>query len=121
MNILWLLFGLNSINNWMAMLKNMFTFRSMCLSTELRDIFFIPEMGVLCDVLHYIFHLNLYGISWLWVAVFVMTALGICLLAENNYRRMTKLLAGNMIFAAIALAWGILYLSTNTVFVYFGF
>lgn len=117
-NILWLLFGLNSINNWIAMLKNMFTFRSMCLSTELRDIFFIPEMGVLCDALHYIFHLNLYGISWLWVAVFVMTALGICLLAENNYRRMTKLLTGNMIFAAIALAWGILYLSTNTVFVY---
>lgn len=120
-NILWLLFGLNSLNNWLQMLKSMFTFRSMHLSTELKNIFFIPEMGVLSDALHYIFHLDLYDISWVWVAVFVIMALGICLLAENNYRKMTKISAGNMIFAAIALVWGILYLNTNTVFVYSGF
>ncbi len=120
-NILWLLFGLNSLKDWFSMLKSMFLFQSMRLSAGLKDIFVISEAGVIDDALSYVFHLNLYDKSWVWVAVFVGMACGICLLAGNNGRNMTKMSKGNMILASIAFVWGILCLSTNTTFIYQGF
>lgn len=120
-NVLWLLFGLNSPWQWIQMLKNMFSFRNMMPSDELLRTFVIPESGVINDGLCFVLHIDVYGMYGLWMILFVIVSFGICLSAENNYRRMTKISAGNMIFAAIALAWGILCLGTNTVFVYSGF
>ena len=117
-NVLWLLFGLNSPEQWGQMLRKMFSFRDMTLSAGLARSFEIPETAVINYGLHYVFHMEVYDMYGLWMAVFLLVSFGICLLTQNNYRRMAKISAGNMIFAAIALVWGILCLSTNTVFIY---
>ena len=119
-NILWLLFGLNSPGQWMQMLRNMFSFQDLTLSTGLADAFAIPEALFISSVL-YTIHMSVYGIFGLWMMIFLIVAFGICLLTENNYRKMSKISAGNMILAAIVLVWGILCLSTNSEFIYSGF
>lgn len=119
-NILWLLFGLNSPGQWMQMLRNMFSFQDLTLSVELANAFAIPEALFISSVLH-IIHMSVYGIFGFWMMIFLIVSFGICLLTENNYRKMSKMSAGNMILAAIVLVWGILCLSTNSEFIYLGF
>ncbi len=119
-NLLWLLFGLNSPEQWLQMIKNMFSFQNLTLSDGLAGTFTIPEAAFISYVL-YALHIDVYGIFGLWMMVFLIVSFGICLLTENNYRRMSKMSAGNMILAAIALVWGILCLSTNSEFIYSGF
>lgn len=120
-NVLWLLFGLHSSEYWIHMLRNMISFGSMELSSDLLKIFVIQEAGLIMDAMHLVFHIEIYAYSGLWMILFIVAAFGICLLTENNYRRMTKISRKNMVFAAIALVWGILCLSTNTTFIYSGF
>lgn len=120
-NVLWLLFGLNAPWQWIQMLKNMFSFRNMMPSDELLKAFVIPETRLINGVLYLVLHIDVYGMYGLWMMVFMTVSFGICLLAGNNYRKMVRISAGNMICAAIALVWGILCLSANTVFVYSGF
>lgn len=120
-NLLWLLFGLNSPEQWLRMIKNMFSFQNLTLSAGLTGIFTIPEAEFISYVL-YMLHIDVYHIFGLgMMMVFLIVSFGICLLPENNYRKMRKISAGNMILAAIALVWGILCLSTNSEFVYSGF
>lgn len=119
-NILWLLFGLNSPQQGVLMLKNMFSFHDLTLSPGLAGTFAIPEAGFISYVL-YQKNINLYDINGLWMILFLTVSFGICLLTENNYRKMGKMSVGNMILAAIALVWGILCLSTNSEFIYLGF
>lgn len=119
-NILWLLFGLNSPGQWMQMLRNMFSFQDLTLSIGLANAFAIPEALFISSVL-YTIHMSVYGIFGLWMIIFLIVAFGICLLTENNYRKMSKMSTGNMILAAIVLVWGILCLSTNSEFIYLGF
>ncbi len=119
-NILWLLFGLNSPGQWIQMLKNMFSFQDLTLSDGLARTFIIPEAGFINYVLYRI-HLRVYDIVGLWMMIFLIGSFGICLLAENTYRKVRKISTGNMILAAIVLVWGILCLSTNSEFIYLGF
>lgn len=119
-NILWLLFGLNSPGQWIQMLKNMFSFQDLTLSDGLARTFIIPEAGFINYVLYRI-HLSVYDIVGLWMMIFLIGSFGICLLAENTYRKVRKISTGNMILAAIVLVWGILCLSTNSEFIYLGF
>lgn len=119
-NILWLLFGLNSLRLWIQMIKNMFSFQNLTLSPGLAGVFTIPEASFINYVMQNA-HINIFGIFGLWMMIFVLVSFGICLLMENNYRKMNKLSVSNMILAAIALVWGILCLSTNAEFIYSGF
>lgn len=120
-NVLWLLFGLNSTGQWIQLLKNMFSFQSMKPSIDLMETFVLATSRVLNGALRYMFRIDVYIYGGLWAMTFILVSFGICLLAENNYRRMTKISASSMIFAAIALVLGILYLSKNDAFIYSGF
>lgn len=120
-NVLWLLFGLRSLEDWVQMLRNMFSFQSLKLSDGLLQAFVTQEAGIIMDAMHMLLHIEIYTYSGLWMIVFLGASFGICLLAGNNYQKMTRISAGNMMFSAIALVWGIICLSTNTTFIYSGF
>lgn len=118
-NILWLLFRSDSIEQWYSILKTMIFFEYTVASGELLYTFELAEMPFLQNVLHlgrFVSH-----IRGFWMLVFVFASFGICLLSENNYRRLRKNSVCTMIFAAIAFIWAFLCLSKESVFVYFNF
>ena len=111
-NVLWLLFRCDSIGQWWTVLKAMAGVRSLQFSQGLIDCFWLPESQFIQDLLH---------VEVPWMAVYIVAALGICLIPENNYRSLKKLPAWAMVLAAVAFVWGFICLSSESVFVYFGF
>ena len=118
-NILWLLFRSESIGQWCDIVKNMLTFHSMAVSKELTDCFVLSECNILCDLLHLTAYTE--NIRGFWMLIFILAAFIICLIPRNNYRNKDKLNGWNMVLSALALIWGILYLSSESIFVYFNF
>jgi hypothetical protein len=53
--------------------------------------------------------------------IFIIAGFAICLLPDNNYKAIKRMGIINMFFCAIAFVWGILCLSSESVFVYFNF
>lgn len=118
-NLLWLLFRSETITQWLQLIKKMFTFSNMAISEGLKDSFALPENTFFFDTLK-LMKLNA-GISGFSMLFFIAAAFLICLLPDNNYKTMKRTGIINMIFCAIALVWGILCLSSESVFVYFNF
>ena len=118
-NVLWLLFSAGSVGQWIDMLKKILCFQNTTVNEELLKIFAIPETGIISDV----FHLDVVSsnIRGFWMLIFMVVSFGICLFPENNYRNLKKINVWYMVLAAIAIVWGILCLSTESVFVYFDF
>lgn len=118
-NLLWLLFSANSVEQWLSILKKMFSFQSTAISDGLISVFKISESALINQMLH-LNNLDA-NVRGLWLLLFFVVSYGICLIPENNYKRLSKLSAATMIFASIACVWGILCLSVESVFVYFNF
>ena len=118
-NILWLLFRADSIDNWREMLHTMFRFQNMAISDGLIEVFELPESTFLFEKLHLVqANTEVRGFGML---VFIVAAFLISLVPENNYRTIGKTNVFNMILCAIAFIWGFLCLSSESVFVYFNF
>lgn len=118
-NILWLLFRSDTIEQWWNLLLKMFTFQSMDISDGLINTFVLPESSFIFSILHMeSVNAAVRGFSMLVICLF---AYGICLIPENNYKDQTKNNWLTMIMAAIAFVWGFLCLSSESVFVYFNF
>lgn len=120
-NLLWLLFRSDSVGQWKMLLKKIFFFKDTAISDGLLYVFHIPET-VLFNSLPCIakFSSNIHG--W-WMFVFLILSFGICLIPENNYKKMGEG-GGNLLSACLAAAacvWSILCLGTESVFVYFNF
>lgn len=118
-NILWLLFRSDSIEQWRNILGKMFSFQDMSVSEGLLNVFHLPESALLNDMLHLGGLMN--NVRGLWLLIFTVSAWLICLIPENNYRKMLKNNYIFMILAAAAFVWSFLCLSSESVFVYFNF
>lgn len=118
-NLLWLLFRSESITQWKNLLIKMFTFNSMEVSEGLLDAFVLPESSFLFKLLHLeSINETVRGLSLL---LFLSGAFFICLVPENNYKKLKYNNAFTMILAAVAFVWSFLCLSSESIFVYFNF
>lgn len=118
-NLLWLLFRADSIAQWKDILIRMFTFQDLSVSRELINRFVLPETGFMFKVLH-LETLNsiVRGLS---LFLFTVISFGICLIPENNYKKLKENNWMTMILASVAIVWSILCLSSESVFVYYNF
>ena len=118
-NILWLLFRADKISDWTEMLKTMFRFQKMEISSGLISSFRLPETEFIFDKLK-LTQLNS-NIRGFGMIIFTAAAFWICLVPENNYRKAEHTTFINMLVCAFAFIWGFLCLSSESVFVYFNF
>ena len=118
-NILWLLFRSESIQQWKSLLVRMLTFKNMAISDGLINSFDMPE----CSFFYDIFHLTSVNsaVRGFSMSIFIMAAFLICLVPENNYKTLHKTTWFNVVVCAVAFVWAFLCLSSESVFVYFNF
>lgn len=118
-NVLWLLFRSDSIQQFKKIFYTIFTFRSTSISDGMLKTFDLPEKLVIFNVLHLqYFEHAIRGFSML---IFILSGFAICLIPENNYKNQKKLTIVNMVLASVALVWSILCLGEESIFVYFNF
>ena len=118
-NVLWLLFRASSIGQWKELLKRILFFQDTKAGEFMLDAFDMTESSILQ---------NVPGIGYLasnmrgfYAFAFFTAAFLICLIPENNYRNKGKRTLFGAIICALLLVWGILCLSGESTFVYFGF
>ncbi len=118
-NILWLLFRSDTIQQWWEILTKIICFQNLNVSDGIVNAFKIQETTFLS---------NLLGLKWavenirgFWLLVYVLGGFGICLFFENNYRKLREGTWAMMAVSAVAFVWGFICLSSESVFVYFNF
>ena len=118
-NILWLLFRSDTIQQWWEILTKIVCVQNLNVSDGIISTFNLPENTFISNVL---------GLKWsienirgFWMNVYILLTGGICLLFDNNYRTLNKKSWIMMIISAIAFIWGFICLSGESVFVYFNF
>lgn len=117
-NALWLLFRAESVGQWKGIIKTILKMQNTTISDGLIACFRLPEVPFLLQT----FHLErVEGIRDFWLFVYVIVAMGTCLVPDNNYKTRNRLSVETMMFATIAFAWGLICLSSESVFVYFNF
>lgn len=117
-NVLWLLFRADSIGQWKSIITRVLFMQDTTISQGLIDCFWLPESQFLIDTLHLTFSSAIRGY---WLLIYMVAGLGICLVPENNYRHLKSLSVIMMLVAAGAFVWGLICLSSESVFVYFNF
>lgn len=118
-NVLWLLFRSDSIAQWMSILHRILTFQ-VSISDGLLSVFRLPETRVFADTLHIMDIWQTEG-RGLWMLLFLGFAMILCLVPENNYRKLFRNNALWMLAAAVAFIWAFLCFGSESVFVYFNF
>lgn len=118
-NILWLLFRSDSITVWKGLLVKMFSFQNTSVSDGLISEFVLGESTYIYRIFH-LLGVN-EAVRGFGMLLFMLTAMIICLVPENNYRNQNKNNWVTMIAAAVCFIWSFLCLSSESVFVYFGF
>jgi alginate O-acetyltransferase complex protein AlgI len=118
-NVLWLLFRADSITQWKSLMIKILAFQNTTASDGLLAKFVLDESAYI----YRIFHLTTLNsvVRGFGMLIFMLIAMGVCLVPENNYRTQNKNNWGTMIIAAICFIWSFLSLSSESVFVYFGF
>jgi len=118
-NILWLLFRSDTIVQWLEILYKIGTFQNMAIRDGMIKAFVIPETTFIFNTLK-LDHANavIRGFSLL---IFTFAGFGVCLLPENNYRKLDRNNWMMLIVSAAAFVWAFLCLSSESVFVYFNF
>lgn len=118
-NVLWLLFRSDSIQQWKDILIRIACFQNLNVSDGIIDAFKLQEAPFISNVL---------GLSWsvdnirgFWMMIYIIISCGICFLFENNYRKLKETPWFMMAISAIAFVWGVICLSGESVFVYFNF
>lgn len=118
-NILWLLFRSDTIQQWREILTKIVCVQNLNVSDVIINTFNLQEN---------IFISNVLGLKWsienirgFWMYIYILLTGGICLLFDNNYRTLNKRSWIMMIISAIAFIWGFICLSGESVFVYFNF
>ena len=116
---LWLLFRSESIEQWHIILYKIITFQNMSISDGMVNAFVLPETSFIFTTLNLTAaNEAVRGFSLL---IFTLAGFGICLLPENNYKKLNSNNWLMLFLSVIALVWGILCLSSESVFVYFNF
>lgn len=118
-NVLWLLFRSDTIAQWQEILYKIVTFQDMSISEGMINAFILPETTFIFTTLKLTAtNIVVRGFSLL---LFTFAGYGICLLPENNYKKLDSNNWFMLIISVIAFVWGVLCLSSESVFVYFNF
>lgn len=118
-NILWLLFRSDTIEQWHTILRKIATFQDMSISDGMIKAFVLPETTFIFTTLKLTaVNAAVRGFSLL---VFTLAGFGICLLPENNYKKLDSNNWFMLIICVITFVWGVLCLSSESAFVYFNF
>lgn len=117
--LLWVLFRAASVEQWGTILERMFSFENMSISDGMIQSFLQPETQFLLDKLDF-FNLNsiVRGFPML---ICSLGAFLICMIPENNYRRLDRISIPGMLICVAAFVWAVLCLSNESVFVYLNF
>ena len=97
-----------------------FTFQNLSVSDGLLSVFRLPESWVLVNTLHVVDILET-EVRGLWMLLFLSFSIILCLVPENNYRKLLRNNALWMLVAAGAFVWSFLCLDNESIFVYFNF
>lgn len=118
-NVLWLLFRSDTIEQWQSILYKIVTFQDMSISDGMINSFVLPETTFIITTLKLTAtNIAVRGFSML---IFTLAGFGICMLPENNYKKLDSNNWFMLIISVIAFVWGFLCLSSESVFVYFNF
>lgn len=118
-NVLWLLFSAESIQQWKDMLRAMLFMQDTSIHSEVLEAFTLPEFTFFYDILHLnTLSNNVRGFSMI---IFIIAASIICFIPENNYRKKEILSIPSLILASIAFVWGLLCLGGEATFIYWSF
>lgn len=121
-NVLWLLFACDSVGQWVQMLRKMLLVQNAQINNELLTTLIVPETVAFDELANkLIFGEYPQYLGGMWALLFVVAAMIICLIPQNNYRSRNQLNIGSAVLAAFAFAWGVVCLGGLTSFVYFGF
>lgn len=118
-NILWLLFRSDTINEWKEILSRIICLQDLNISDDLINIFELPETEFIRDMLR--LHWASKSIRGFWMLIYIIAVFVICLLFENNYKNLKRNSHIMMVVSAAAFIWGFICLSAESVFVYFNF
>ena len=119
-NVLWLLFRSTSIRQWASLIKRILMFENTSVSEGLLKTFVLPEFKFLSDLFPPL-GTAAGMVRGFWMLFFILAAFVICLLPENNYRKLHENSSLTMVFAGLAFVWAVICLSSESVFVYFYF
>lgn len=118
-NVLWLLFSAQSVGQWKGILARVLQMKSTTLSEGMIAVFDQPELRLI----RRLFRLNHIAerVPAINMFIFIIAACVICFIPENNYRKKDVLNPASLAAASAAFVLGVLCLSAESVFVYFGF
>ena len=116
-NVLWLLFTASSIHEWLAMMGRLLSFSDLSVSPFLTEA--LPDVSGIISRLGLTSLFPTAGTALL--LGFLVLSFLICLIPQNNVRRLRKNSLPTMLVAALVLLVSILFLSGESVFVYFNF
>ncbi len=118
-NVLWLLFSAPSVKVWIKLMSSACSLNDISISYGMTEsirlygwqiLSIIPGINDLFSKVH-----GLYKI------MFILFAMFICFIPQNNYRDKDKLDMRSLIIASVCFIWGVLCLGSESTFVYFGF
>ena len=117
--LLFLLFRSESVGQFITIMRTILSGQSTEISDGIIWSFYLKEIPFLSDLLHL-------GslperIRGLWMGIYILGSMSICLVPENNYRNLEKKSPVSMVLAAIAFAWGLISIGSESVFLYFNF
>mgnify|MGYP002626471376 CR=1 FL=1 len=120
-NFLWLLFKADSVGAWWSQIMEMLRLDDFQISEGLLRCFVYRETEFFFDFFH-LTSLDLY-VRGLPMLITFAAAFIICLAPENNFRRLEKKKRSvfSAILVSICVLWSLFSMSSESVFVYFGF
>lgn len=117
--ILWSLFRAESIKQWCDIMLKIIKFQDLNITNGPIWLLAFPEMVFINNVLRLGWFVD--NIKGFWVLIWTLLAFSICLLFENNYRKLKSNSFVMAIITSIIFVWGIICLSGESAFVYFNF
>lgn len=118
-NVLWLLFRSDTIEQWWSIFTKIICFQDLNASDGLIETFKLQESLFISNVL---------GLKWsienirgFWMLIYIALSFAICMLFENNYKKLKTNSCIMLIISVIAFVWGFICLSGESVFVYFNY
>ncbi|WP_022762279.1 MBOAT family O-acyltransferase [Butyrivibrio sp. AD3002] len=118
LNVLWLLFRADSVEQWLQILRRLFVL-NLDVRSELIEGFRIPRFRYVLSALHLPDADNVVLLTG--CALSMIAALLICLCCKNNYERKYKTDAVSLVFTWVILMVCIVSMSSISTFLYFNF
>lgn len=117
--ILWSLFRAESIKQWSEIMMKILMFQDLNITNGPIWLLAFPEMIFFNDLLKLRWFVD--NVKGFWVLLWTLLSFAICLLFENNYRKLRVNSFAVTIFVALIFIWSIICLSSESSFVYFNF